>query len=379
MIISQYFVSVNDMFKLTLVCQKFKEIPNMFHYNPFPITKHQLTMFPHIETFHFYNKTSFFQTKIRVCIHFEISFATKLQLEKKYGKTTQFTRVVLKEEEAQATTIFTIPKSVTVLGLSTFALRNFMKLILPNNIHEIHENCFSQLYCQNIVIPTTVTFIDSRAFSFCMIKTITIHNGLYLNENAFDEDFLEEIILPYPSVFDGLATEKMEKILKKNGVFCRNVVATKLNIKNGVVKIKKNAVKISDGYAQNTGFLSQIVFGESVREIGEYAFFNCCGLTSLNLPTTIRTLGVGCFSKNKDLVEVTIPKSIHRIPSACFKACFRLSKIHFESKISSFGKNWMKDTKLDISDTLTNSEETDEVKDKNFLLRKYYAINAFVE
>ncbi len=58
----------------------------------------------------------------------------------------------------------------------------------------------------------------------------------------------------------------------------------------------------------------------TVNEIGDLAFGNCQSLTSVTIPTTVVSIGVGAFT-NSGLVSITIPNSVESIGEGLFVHC----------------------------------------------------------
>ena len=72
--------------------------------------------------------------------------------------------------------------------------------------------------------------------------------------------------------------------------------------------------------------LKEIEFGDSLTFIGDSAFWNC-GFEKLTLPDTIETIYPYAFFRNKNLVEVTLPKDLKNITLGTFNACEKLEKV----------------------------------------------------
>ncbi|ELP90186.1 hypothetical protein EIN_481900 [Entamoeba invadens IP1] len=58
MIVSKYFVTINDFINLELVCKKFRGNMEKFHFNPIPLNCKTLGYFSNIETLHLWNVNS---------------------------------------------------------------------------------------------------------------------------------------------------------------------------------------------------------------------------------------------------------------------------------------------------------------------------------
>lgn len=61
------------------------------------------------------------------------------------------------------------------------------------------------------------------------------------------------------------------------------------------------------------------VIPNSVRSIGDCAFYGCSGLTKLTLPNSVRSIGDGAFSGCSDLSKIT---SLAEIPPVCGSGVF---------------------------------------------------------
>ena len=56
-------------------------------------------------------------------------------------------------------------------------------------------------------------------------------------------------------------------------------------------------------------------------EIGEYAFHDCSGLTSLTLPDGITSINYGTFWSCSGLTSINIPASVTKIEFSAFEGC----------------------------------------------------------
>ena len=73
-----------------------------------------------------------------------------------------------------------------------------------------------------------------------------------------------------------------------------------------------------------------------VVSIGERAFYNCSGLTSVSIPNSVRIIGDEAFVNCSGLTSITIPNSITSIGnydyvSNVFKGCSKLAEINVEN------------------------------------------------
>lgn len=65
----------------------------------------------------------------------------------------------------------------------------------------------------------------------------------------------------------------------------------------------------------------------SVTSIGNYAFYDCPGLTSITIPKSVKSIGINAFSYCSKLTGIEIPNSITSIGDEAFKGCSSLKKV----------------------------------------------------
>ena len=87
--------------------------------------------------------------------------------------------------------------------------------------------------------------------------------------------------------------------------------------------IDKNS--ISHEFANGKG---KILLKYGVSEIGEDAFYGCCGLTSINIPYSVTEIGDGAFSSCGSLTSISIPGSVTEIGSYAFSGCRGLISVN---------------------------------------------------
>ncbi len=71
--------------------------------------------------------------------------------------------------------------------------------------------------------------------------------------------------------------------------------------------------------------------------VGDYAFLNCTGLTSVQLPTTVTRIGKMAFYGCKALEQVNIPTAVREIPERCFYGCKALTDVTLSEGLTSIG------------------------------------------
>ena len=81
----------------------------------------------------------------------------------------------------------------------------------------------------------------------------------------------------------------------------------------------------------------------SVTSIGNYAFANCSGLTSVTIPNSVTSIGESAFSYCSGLTSVTIPNSVTSIGDDAFGGCSGLTSVTIGNSVTSIGNDAFND------------------------------------
>ena len=76
-----------------------------------------------------------------------------------------------------------------------------------------------------------------------------------------------------------------------------------------------------------------------MTSIGDYAFYECSSLTSINIPNSVTSIGPGAFYICSALTSIKIPNSVTSIGSSAFSGCSSLTSINIPSSVTSIGDN----------------------------------------
>ena len=108
---------------------------------------------------------------------------------------------------------------------------------------------------------------------------------------------------------------------------------TSLTLPSSVTKIGCYALSNCIG-------LTSLTLPSSVTEIGEHAFLNCRGVTNFTIPSGVTKIGGAAFFCCYGLISLTIPSSVTAIGSQAFKACSSLTSIYvYMEKLPETGSN----------------------------------------
>lgn len=95
----------------------------------------------------------------------------------------------------------------------------------------------------------------------------------------------------------------------------------------------ENNSSVFKGNTNITSF-NELQYFTGLTNIGTYSFMNCSNLTSIILPSTVTTLGIGVLRGCSRLVSVTLPESLSEIGSAMFQLCSALTQIDIPGSVT---------------------------------------------
>lgn len=85
--------------------------------------------------------------------------------------------------------------------------------------------------------------------------------------------------------------------------------------------------------------LTSIEITSGVTSIGLLAFCNCSSLTNINIPNNVTNIGLEAFSNCSGLTSITIPDSVTNIGNSAFQNCSSLTSIEIPSGVTSIGNS----------------------------------------
>ena len=132
--------------------------------------------------------------------------------------------------------------------------------------------------------------------------------------------------------------------------------------------------------------LTELFIPGSVTDIGPYAFAYT-GLTSLTIPESVTIIKEGVFLDCSGLTELTIPNSVTSIDKFAFSYIIGLTSLTIPESVTDIGIAAFRDcsglTSLTIGNSVTSLGELafygcDDIKDVTFLTKKPFAISSDV-
>jgi len=100
-----------------------------------------------------------------------------------------------------------------------------------------------------------------------------------------------------------------------------------------------NVTAIGDSAFYNCTGLTSISIANSVTSIGRYSFCYCIKLTSITLPDTITSMGTYAFAYCFDLASITLSNSLTSLSANLFTSCYKLSTVAIPNSVTAIGNS----------------------------------------
>ena len=235
--------------------------------------------------------------------------------------------------DCSSLTSIEIPAGVTSIGSSAFEYCSSLTSIeIPEGVTSIGDYAFR--FCSSLTsieIPAGVTSIGSRAFYDCSsLTSIEIPEGVTsIGGSAFSGcSSLTSIEIPagvtelpngyynngYSGVFSGCSS--LESVSFVEGSLLTS---------------------IGDWAFYGCSSLKSIEIPAGVTSIGSYAFYGCSSLTSIEIPAGVTSIGGGAFWDCSSLTSIEIPAGVTSIGGSAFSGCSSLTSIEIPAGVTSIG------------------------------------------
>ena len=213
--------------------------------------------------------------------------------------------------------------------LSYYFGKQVEEYILGDEVKGIGNYAFAGSSVISINIPSGVTSIGDYAFASCSkLTSIKIpKETTSIGENAFQN-------------CTGLLSIQVES---------GNPVYDSRENSNALIQTADNTIILG---CQNT------MIPNTVTAIGDYAFYNCTGLTAITIPNSVTSIGEYAFYSCTALTAITIPNSVTSIGNSVFCGCFALAAVNIPNSVTTIGEYAFSSCKSLTSVTIPNSVTT---------------------
>lgn len=220
---------------------------------------------------------------------------------------------------AQLTAI-NIPAAVTTIGKGTFAATGITNITIPSGVTAIADQTFSGCHdLATVILPSIVTTIGNNAFDDCNALTdITLPSRLTsIGDDAFSSCGFSSINLP-----NGLTSIGDRAF--------HGTPLTSVTIPGTVTTLGSNIFGNCQSLVSATFAEGCTNVGKSMFEVGynpeTHQYYNTA-LATVNLPSTLTTIGASAFSGCSLLEAITIPVNVTLIDSHAFSGCTGMTDV----------------------------------------------------
>ena len=183
---------------------------------------------------------------------------------------------------------------------------------ITDDMTTISEGCFygcSSL--EHVFVPTTITLINQDAFSGCTgLQTISIANSTFFATPYYSSSYYsffagDEVTVIVRAVNNSVSDSWLYN--KTSGI--KGIV-----LEEGITTIETKAFYST----KSAKTLKLVVLPESLIDLGTYAFYDCAGLESINLPPLLTAIQDYTFYGCTSLKTIDIHNRIMRLGSHVF-------------------------------------------------------------
>ena len=212
---------------------------------------------------------------------------------------------------------------------------------MGKGIRESHERLINTFKPYRLT-RKTIIFLQVLLFVFISARTYAydaLVDGIYYDLNQSDKTATVTFSVQNHRDYSGHVT--IPNTIRVNGntysvtsignmAFYECSGLTSITIPNSVTCIGNSAFDGCSG-------LTSITIPNSVTFIDDFAFYGCSGLTSITIPNSVTSIRKKLFGYCRGLTSITIPNSVTSIGEGAFEGCSGLTSITIPNSVTSIG------------------------------------------
>lgn len=203
----------------------------------------------------------------------------------------------------------------------------------PSTLKYIGNNCFRENCLEEVVLPDNIEEIGEACFSSSKrLRSISFSKGMKEIPNSVCS-YSTEIIKVY-------IPEGIEKI--GYGVFNSASMLSHISLPESVTEVEpgafsytglvdftfpKNLTYVSPSMFYECDNLTEVTVPETIKNIGNKAFWGCGSLRIVSLPEALESLGEQAFYGCSSLEKINIPSKLNKLEEYTFYSCKNLTKV----------------------------------------------------
>ncbi len=267
------------------------------------------------------------------------------------GNMTDYSNEKLSPWKAQDVRKVVLGEGITGIGANAFCYcTNMTEAVLPQSLKNIGDSAFSECTSlKGIVFPKSLKRIGTNAFYKCSALTELSLPGTLesVGIRAFG-DVIELRKVTMENGVKGLGEFVFQGCVNLNTVsFPLSVVDVNSNIFTDCLNLANMTITGTGpigAYAAdkkapwNRASLENVVIGDGITEIGDYAFYSMSGLQSVFIPGAVTVIGASAFSSCSRLKQVVISPGVTKLGKNCFYNCDGLTEVTIPGTVKTVGE-----------------------------------------
>ena len=221
----------------------------------------------------------------------------------------------------------TIPNSITNIGYNAFfGCSGLTSITIKNGVTSIDDCAFEGCTkLTSIIIPSSVTNIGFHVFYNC--DCLTIYCEAENKPNGWNSSWNDGNC---PVVWDCTNNDK-----DSSGYVYAVIDGIRYSLKEGVATVIRQQSNLVTANIPASVTYKDVTY--NVTSIGQSAFNNCTGLTSLTIPNSVTSIGRMAFEDCALLTSIVIPDSVKRIDDYAFEDCTGLISLIIGNSVGYIG------------------------------------------
>lgn len=209
-----------------------------------------------------------------------------------------------------------IPDSVWRVGVYAFYGSGLESIEFGKSLQIIYRLAFMDcVELKQVLLPESVTEIRAGAFMGCTgLECVVLPKNLYdLQDDVFEGckglkkcAYPSTVQNPFSNAWRTIAYQPEGAVIENGFVYSENYAHL---------------------YFAPTLYSGSYEIAAGCMTIGDNAFYECRGLTSVKMPETLKSIGTSSFEDCENLVEVNIPDGVTKIGDQAFGYCSSLGDI----------------------------------------------------
>ncbi len=205
----------------------------------------------------------------------------------------------------------TVIKAFDDYAFSLCPIENFE---FPLGIEALGTYALSRLNTKNIVLPDTVTSIGGGLLASSTVESVTLNSHINRLENYMFKGCsnLKSINLNH---IESIGIEVFQNCTSLTSVDLTNVKFTDKTAFDGCVNLKKfyftnediQSAQITDNQYQGNEVIETVVIGNTVEQVGEYAFADCTSLETAYIAPSVNEIADTAFDNCENISIVCAP------------------------------------------------------------------------